>query len=101
MVATLQLKAPKLIVYFVSFTVVIFTILERIYHYMMADLTRVSIRARLRLALSAVTSTVVNLCIKTFPFQGMNLYPEAKNPVFDLKVPVFSKLLSYKVRAEG
>ena len=28
MVATLQLKAPKLIVYFVSFTVVIFTILN-------------------------------------------------------------------------
>ena len=28
MVATLQLKAPKLIVYFVSFTVVIFTILK-------------------------------------------------------------------------
>ena len=32
MVATLQLKAPKLIVYFVSFTVVIFTILNVITH---------------------------------------------------------------------
>ena len=38
MVATLQLKAPKLIVYFVSFTVVIFTILNKLFYKCLDDI---------------------------------------------------------------